>query len=60
MSIKIDKLPDVRVTEGELARYTEDYQRDHMFYSGPRPSLEEYIRRRQERDADPNKGWRTG
>lgn len=59
MAIKIIKQPDVHVTESELERYQADYQRDFMFYAGTPPTLEEYIRRRQKRDADPAKGWRT-
>jgi SH3-like domain-containing protein len=58
VAIEIIKEPTVHVTEGELARYTEDYQRDHMFYAGPLETLEEYIRRRQQQDKDGNGGWR--
>ena len=59
MTIKIIKEPDVEVTEGELRRYAADYERDHMFYAGPLPTLAEYIRSRKAREKEPNKGWRT-
>lgn len=43
----IDQKPDVAVTESELERYRDEYQRSYMFYSGTPPSLEEFIRRRK-------------
>lgn len=46
MSIKIIKEPDVHVTEGDLQRYREQYQKDYSMYCGPMPTLEEYIRRK--------------
>lgn len=50
MTIRIIKEQPVNVTEGDLQRYKSDYQRDHAFYAGPLPALEEYIRRRQQQD----------
>lgn len=47
MTINIIKQPDVNVTESELRQYRADYERDHMFYAGTPPTLEEYIRRKQ-------------
>jgi hypothetical protein len=52
MSIEIIKEPDVHVTAGDLARYRQDYIRDHSMYCGPLPTLEEYIRRRQIQHTD--------
>lgn len=46
MGIKIIKERDVEVTEGDLERYRADYVRDFAFYSGPLPTLVEYIARR--------------
>lgn len=47
MGIRIIHVPDVEVTEGELARYQQEYQKAFMFYAGPVPTLAEYIRQRQ-------------
>jgi L-amino acid N-acyltransferase YncA len=48
MAIRIkDQKPDVVVTESELRRYRDEYQKAFMFYSGTPPTLEEFIRRQQ-------------
>lgn len=48
MAIKIsDEKPDVVVTESELRRYKDEYQKAFMFYAGTPPSLEEFIRRQR-------------
>lgn len=47
MAIKIVKEPDVHVTEGELARYREEYQKAFSHYAGPKVTLEEFIRMKQ-------------
>ena len=52
MTIKIIEEPTVHVTAGDLQRYKRDYERDHMFYAGPLPTLEEYIRRRRQAQAN--------
>lgn len=44
MAIKIIKEPDIHITSGDLARYREEYDRAMMYYAGPRPTLEEWIR----------------
>lgn len=44
----VKKQPDVNVTSCELAKYKIEYERDHMFYSGTPPTLEEYIRNKQQ------------
>lgn len=56
MSIKIIKQPDVYVTEGELARYMQEYQQAFMFHAGPKPTLEEFVRSRKRRTAPPVTG----
>lgn len=58
MAIEIIGEPTVHVTAADLARYQRDYERDHMFYAGPLPTLEEYIRRRQVADKEGNGGWK--
>jgi hypothetical protein len=45
MAIKIIPEPDIRVTAGELERFRREYDKAFAFYAGPRPTLEEYIRR---------------
>lgn len=47
MSIIVDKKPDVHVTESELRRYRDEYQKAYMFYAGTPPTLEDFIRRRK-------------
>lgn len=47
MGIKIVKEPDVHVTEGELERYRDEYQKSFSHYAGPRVTLEEFIRGKQ-------------
>ncbi len=50
MAIKItDKHPDVEVTSEEYRQYSADYQKSFTHYSGTPPSLEEFIRGRQEK-----------
>lgn len=51
MSIKIIDQPDVHVTVNELHRYKHDYEKAYMFYAGPIPSLEEFIRQQKQRDS---------
>jgi hypothetical protein len=50
MAIKIIEEPDVHLTGDELARFTADYQRDYMFYSGTPPTFESYCRGRKSAD----------
>lgn len=38
---------DVYVTWSELARYTDEYNRAHLYDAGTPPTLEEFIRNRQ-------------
>ncbi len=47
MTIEIIKQPPVRVTESDLLRYSDEYQRAYMHYAGTPPTLEEYIRRQR-------------
>lgn len=47
MSIKIIKEPDLQLTEAELNRYRQEYQKAMMFRVGPYPTLEEWIRGRK-------------
>lgn len=47
MAIKIIGEPDVHVTQGDLERYREEYQKAFSHYAGPRVTLEEFIRRKQ-------------
>lgn len=47
MAIKIIREPDVHVTEGELSRYQQEYQRAFSYYAGPLPTFEEFVRRKQ-------------
>jgi hypothetical protein len=48
MAIRIkDQKPDVYVTESELRRYKDEYQKAFMFYSGTPPTLEEFIRQQR-------------
>lgn len=44
MAIRILPEADVHVTAGELERYREQYDQTYRMYSGPRPTLEEFIR----------------
>lgn len=59
MGIKIIKEPDVHVTEGELARYREEYQKAFSHYCGPRPTLEEFIRGKQGGRTKANRSTRS-
>lgn len=47
MAIKIIDEPDIRLTQGELHRYRDEYDKAMQYYAGPRPTLEEWIRSRQ-------------
>ena len=44
MAIKIIEEPDIHLTDGELHRYRQEYDRAMSYYAGPRPTLEEWIR----------------
>ena len=58
MTIKIIDEPDVTVTRAELALYKHEYENTYAFYAGVPPSLEEYIRRRQQKNIQEH--WRNG
>lgn len=49
MAIKIIREPDVYVTEGEMQRLRQEYDRQYMFYSGVPPTFEEFVRERKQR-----------
>lgn len=48
MAIKTIKEPDIYLTEGEHRRLLDEYHKSHMFYSGPMPTFEEWVRSRRE------------
>ena len=50
MTIKIIEQPDVHVTESELARYIDEYQQAYMFFAGTPPTIEEFIRRKKNKE----------
>lgn len=50
----IDQKPDVHVTESELRRFRDEYQRTYMFYAGTPPTLEDFIRNRRACDNEPH------
>ncbi|MDE2472264.1 MAG: hypothetical protein KGL35_26910 [Bradyrhizobium sp.] len=55
MAIKITKEPDIYVTEGELERYRDEYNKCMAHYAGPRITLEEFIRNRQREGSKENR-----
>ena len=52
MAIKIIREPDVHVTDGDLARYSKQFRQDYSYYSGPLPTFEEYVRRKEQQKRD--------
>jgi hypothetical protein len=47
MSIKIIEEPTIHITQGDLARYRDEYNKFMQYYAGPVITLEEYIRSRR-------------
>jgi hypothetical protein len=49
MPIIVTDDPEVRCTKEELTRWTDEYQRRFMMFSGTPPTLAEFIRRERTR-----------
>lgn len=45
MAIVVTKEPDIHVSEGDLNRFRQKYQKAFSMYCGEQPTLEEFIKR---------------
>jgi hypothetical protein len=59
MAIHVTDDPDVYVTGAELRRYQEMYEAAYMMFCGKRPTLAEFIRRKQAKAVRPMPMWLT-